>query len=265
MQFLPILIFNLFGFELIASAGDEIKNPSRNLPKAMVIATIVIGALYIFATFGMLVALPPDAISLDQGLLDVLQRGFASLPFGNVAVAIIAVGILLTLLSTMVTWTSGLNRLTQEAAETGDMPAAFGWSPAHLGTPIGANIATGILGTFLLFLVPTSSAVEDIFWELVSLCSLIFLVPYSMIFLAFLRLRYTHPDHHRPFRVPGGQIGAIIASVLVLIVIVQAMVLFVYAPGSDLSITHTVQILIGFSLMLLVGEIIQRISPVPEA
>ncbi len=258
LQFLPILVFSLFGFELIASAGDEIKDPGRQLPRAMILSGLIVGALYVFATFGMLAVLPADGIVLDRGLVDVLRFGFGDSRAGLTAVGILGSAIIFTLLTTMVTWTMGLNRLVQEAAQSGDMPQLFALRHPRHSAPIGANIASGVVGTLVLMALPSSSTVEELFWSMVSLCSVVFLVPYSMIFLAFLRLRALEPDRLRPFSVPGGAAGAWVAAGLSLFFVVQAIVLFIHVPGTPVNWAHSGPVLAGFVAVLLAGELVLR-------
>ena len=70
MKFLPVIIYGMLGFELVSAAGDEIRNPRRNVPWAILTSGIVVLALYFFSTAGILVALPADELREqvnDQG------------------------------------------------------------------------------------------------------------------------------------------------------------------------------------------------------
>jgi len=255
LAFLPILVFNLFGFELIAGAGEEIENPARRLPKAMILSGLIVGVLYIFSTFGVLVVLPSHSIVLEQGIVDTLAKGFGESALGAFGVAVVGWSVVLTLLSTMVTWTIGLNRLTHEAALAGDLPRLLAKSSRRSGAPVGANIASGALGTVMLVVfLPGSDAVQQLFWNLVSLCSVVFLIPYTMMFLAFLCLRRADPGRHRPYRVPGGRLGAFIATGLAVGFVVQAMVLFVHVPGQPFNGSHTIPVLAGIAAVLVLAE-----------
>ncbi len=258
LQFLPVLVYNLFGFELIASAGGEIRDPARQLPRAMILSSLIVGLLYLFATFGMLAALPAGNIILDEGLIATLRAGFGVGPGGEAAVLAIGLALVFTLLTTMVTWMIGLNRLVQEAALSGDLPALFAYSNPRHGTPIGANICSGVVATVVLLALPASPTVEALFWNLVSLCSVVFLVPYGVMFLAFLKLRAAQPDQPRPFRVPGGKFGAYAAAGLSLLFVVQAAVLFTHVPGEPVNWPHTGVILVGLLFVLIAGELIRR-------
>ena len=74
LQFFPVIIFSLVGFDLVCCAGDEMNNPRKDLPVSLLFAGIIITGLYLFAVFGLLVALPVEEIGLISGLLTTLER-----------------------------------------------------------------------------------------------------------------------------------------------------------------------------------------------
>jgi len=71
--------------------------------------------------------------------------------------------------------------------------------------------------------------------------------------LAFLRLRLTDVDTTRPYRVPGGRVGAWATTVLVFGFVVAAVVLFVWTPGAAVDTTFVAQMVGGLLLVLGIG------------
>ena len=57
-HFLPVIVYNFLGFELMSSAGGEMKNPSKDIPTAIIISGLLISVFYILGTIGMLMAIP---------------------------------------------------------------------------------------------------------------------------------------------------------------------------------------------------------------
>lgn len=256
IAFLPIIVFNLMGFELICAAGDEIKDPARNIPRAIVASVLMIGGLYIFATFGLLAALPSDEIVLDTGIIEALSVVFAETPGGEFIVRLLGAAVIVTLVTNMITWALGANRMMREAALEGQVPSLFGVSTPRLDTPVAANaVMTAASCVILLIYYWMATTVEDLFWTLLAFSSLIFFLPYLLMFAGFLKLRASAPDRPRPFRVWGGAVGSWIAASLCIAFILQAMVLFVHAPGSAFDWTYTSSILAGCAAAILVGEI----------
>ncbi|MCY4329251.1 MAG: amino acid permease, partial [Endozoicomonadaceae bacterium] len=52
MRFLPMIIFNLLGFEVITSVAGNMQNPGRQIPKAIIIGGILIAFFYVVSTVG---------------------------------------------------------------------------------------------------------------------------------------------------------------------------------------------------------------------
>jgi amino acid transporter len=255
LAFLPVIVYNFMGFELMSGAAEEMRDPQRDVPVAIVVSGVLISAFYLLATLGILIALPVDQIGLISGLLDALHKLFDGFIGGKAFVTVLGIAALFTFLANMVTWTLGANRSAAEAANRGDLPAVFGRLHAAHGTPANAAIITGVVSTVVIIAYGLIAAsAEDLFWTLYSFSSIVFLLPYLLMFAAFVSLRRTDAERTRPYRVPGGPVAAWALGTLCSIFIIQAVVLFVWAPGQELFTTKTAAIGVGVLLTLVVGE-----------
>ncbi len=72
--FWSTIAFSLSGLESASMMGDEIRDPRRNIPRALLIAGVLITVLYISATVAMLVALPQAQILSLQGFMLSIQQ-----------------------------------------------------------------------------------------------------------------------------------------------------------------------------------------------
>jgi amino acid transporter len=267
LAFLPVIVYNFMGFELMSGASEEMKNPQRNVPLAIVVSGVLIAAFYLLATIGILIALPVEDIGLIEGLLDSLHRLFDGFPGGSTLVTILGIGALFTFLANMVTWTMGANRSAAEAANRGDLPKVFGRLHAEHGTPANAAVITGGVSTVVIigygFL---AGSAEDLFWTLYSFSSIVFLLPYLLMFAAFVSLRRSDALRPRPYRVPGGSGLAWTFAILCSIFIIQAIILFVWVPGEEHLTGKTYSILGGVALTLVLGEwLIARAQHAPQS
>jgi amino acid transporter len=86
--------------------------------------------------------------------------------------------------------------------------------------------------------------------------SIIFLLPYLALFPAILKLRYSDADAKRPYKVPGGNIVVWIMSIVSLILILQAIVFFIWVPGGPVDWAYATPVLIGVVVTIVIGEII---------
>jgi amino acid transporter len=257
LAFLPVIIYNFLGFELMSGASGEMKNPGKDVPRAIIIAGALISVFYLLGTIGILMALPMDQLGLISGIIDTLKILLGSTGVGGVIVVILGFATLYSFLANMVTWTMGANRTAAEAAKENELPAVFGREhPVHK-TPVGAFIITGIVSTVVMVIYGfMAGSASDLFWTLFAFSSIVFLMPYLMLFPAFLKLRKIDPDIERPYRVPGGRVFGIIMAVICEIFIFLAALFFVYVPGQEMDWSYAGPIIIGVIITLAVGEIL---------
>ncbi len=237
LSFLPIIIYSYMGFELMNSAGGAIRNPKRDVPKMIVLAGGAILAVYMFATFGVLAAIDVKDVSFVTGITDALKLMVDQVFGGASWLFYIAVVMLLfTFFGNMVTWSIGANQTIGATGLDETAPGVFGHVNKRFGTPDYAFVLLGVIATAITVLAyvldPTQSSV---FWTLFALSSIVFLIPYLLMFPALLVLRHKYPDQPRPYVVPGGKVGAWIATILCEAGIVLTLVLFFYFPAEGVS------------------------------
>jgi glutamate:GABA antiporter len=232
LAYLPALLYSTFGFELMSSAGGEMKNPKRDVPTVIFWSGALIAILYSFAAGGILFAVPIEKLSIVTGTWDALavlgkEWGRA----GDTVVFLLGLGFLYACVANVVTWSLGANRVAAVAAEEGMLPAALGRLHPRFKTPYVAFATMGVVSTVLLIGGALfSSSQSNIFWMAFRLTALCLLLCYLLVFPAFLVLRTRRPDHPRPYRVPGGHGTATVAAWACTLYIFGACVIF-FAPS----------------------------------
>lgn len=262
LAFLPVIVYNFMGFELMSGAGEEMENPARDVPKAIITSGIFIAAFYLLGTIGILISLPMDDIGLISGIMDTFTKLFGDSAMGPAIVMILGIMALYTFVANMVTWTMGANRSAAQAANEGHLDPIFAKLSASHKTPANAAIVTGLVTTVVIIVYGLMAAdAEDLFWTLFAFSSVVFLICYLFMFAAFLRLRAIDGDRPRAYRVPGGAAGAWILTLLCIAFIVQAIVFFIYTPG-EFDIKYAGTIIAGVIVAVIVGELlISRAKP----
>ena len=257
LAFIPVIVYGCLGVELISAESEEIRNPRRSIPLAMLIAGLTTAGLYIFGTAGVLAAVPAEDIDMIDILATTLKELFGGSALGDGFAMVIGGLVLFTLFSTMVTWTLGGNRAVAEAGIEKEMPAVFSWLHAEHQAPIGAAVLTGVISSVILLLYGLMAAnAEELFWTLFSFSAIIFLMPYIGMHFAFIKLRLTDGDHPRPFKVPGGNTVGLMMSLSCIAVLGMAILLFFWIPGEPLDLSLLAQVGGGVLLTLVIGEIL---------
>jgi amino acid transporter len=259
LAFIPVIVYGCLGVELICSESKRIKNPSGNVPKAMIIAGLLTGGLYIFATLGVLAAVPLEDIEITEILATTLSELFGGSVIGHAFALIIGGMTLFTFFSTIVAWTIGGNRAVAEAGQEKEMPAVFGITNKRTDAPKGAAIMTGMVSTVTLLLYGCmANSAEELFWTLFSFSAIIFLMPYIAMHCAFLKLRTINTTVNRPFKVPGGQNIGTLFALICISTLALAILLFFWVPGEPLDMTLLAQVGSGVLFTLVFGELLIR-------
>jgi amino acid transporter len=237
LSFLPIIIYSYMGFELMSSAGGAIKNPKRDVPKMIILAGAAILIVYTFATFGILASVKASDVSIVTGIVDALKVSFNELLHGfNWLFDIVVVALLFTFFGNMVTWSIGANQTISATGLDDTAPGIFGHVNKRFGTPDYAFILMGLIATGITVLAYALDPNQaSVFWTLFALSSIVFLIPYLLMFPALLVLRRKFPDQPRPYVVPGGKAGAWIVTILCETGILLTLFLFFYFPVEGTS------------------------------
>ena len=266
LQFFPVIIFSLVGFDLICCAGDEIENPQKDLPVSLLFAGVIITVLYLFAVFGILVALPVEDIGLVSGLLSTLERMLAPFPGSDTLLIVLGLLIMFSFVANMVTWSIGSNRAAAEAAHQNEMPAVFGIEHPAYGTPLGASVLSGAVASvaILLYGLMADSA-DGLYWSLFSFANLVFLLPYLLLFPAYLVLKARQQTVCNGWQISENIWITRVITFLPLLFTAQAVVFFVFPPGA-IDILHTFSTLLGLLVVIGIGEWMcrQNVLPVEE-
>ena len=126
----------------------------------------------------------------------------------------------------------------------GDPPPVFKKMSAKRRTPVGSCrihrfVSATITLVYGVLLSLTNGDIDALFLEpCLAFSSIVFLPPYVAMSLAFLRLRAQDPDAHRPYRVPGGVVGAWTSVPLVVVLLIAAVFFFV-EPVAEFDATTT--------------------------
>lgn len=258
LSYISVIIFNMLGFEVVCTFSDDMTNPKKQIPQAIVIGGLVIAAIYLLGGFGIGAGIPVSEISADSGLIDavMLMTGKE----GGIFIGAVALLFMVTLFGNMISWSMGVNSTAAYAAENGDMPKIFTKRWAKNDMPIGSALMNGIVATVIVLLGVVMQIVapeSELFWSFFALNLVLFLMSYLPVFPAFLKLRKTDPDTERPFRVPGGKTMNKLFVVIPMILIVVAII-FTAVPMSfdSETLAATLPITIGAIICIILGEVL---------
>lgn len=258
-KFLPVIIYLMIGFELVSSMGEELENPPKQIPRALLTSGISIWLCYFLATLGILLALSLSKLKLIEGLVETFKAIFGRTGAGEVAVYALGIAALYTFFSNMTTWTMGANRAAAEAAKDGELPALLGREHPVRRTPVAAFAISGAISSAILLITAIFIHTQDsLFFAIFASSSVIFLMPYLLMFPSVAVLRSKDPERPRPFRVPGGMKVLIPIVIVTTAIIAGGILLFVWPeiPHRPAEWSYTGPLLGIVVAALAVGEVI---------
>ena len=258
LSYISVIIFNMLGFEVVCTFSEDMRDPKKQIPQAIVIGGLAIAAIYLIGGLGIGAAIPTSEISVDSGLIDavMLMSGTET----GLFISLVALLFLVTLFGNMISWSMGVNSTAAYAADNGDMPKFFTkrWSKNEM--PIGSALMNGIVasGVVLLGVVVNIVAPDSqLFWSFFALNLVLLLMSYIPIFPAFLKLRKSDPDAERPVKVPGGPIMLKIMAYVPIALIIISIFFTAFPLSFDAATLSTVlPITIGAIISVILGEIL---------
>jgi amino acid transporter len=214
----PVLLFNYVGFELQNGAAEEMEDPQKDVPLSVLRSGILGVLLYVIPIGGIILVLPTEDVTGIGGFIDAVTKTFSV--YGGathtllVLMTICFVG---TLVTSGAVWMIGSDRIQAVAAYDGAFFPWFGVFNRRFGTPVRVNVMSGIVSTIFCFsaIAFFDSGENATFQIVLDIAISTTLISYIWIFLAALRLRYTHPEVERPYRVPLGVAGMWVGALLI--------------------------------------------------
>jgi amino acid transporter len=201
------IVFAYLGFEQADQLAGEIKNPQRNLPRAIIFAILLATVIYILLQVVFIGALQPSALSHGWAALksnSALELGPLAFVAGAAGLGwwatILRIDAFISPSGTGLIYQTSTSRIGYGLARNRYFPPFFGWVDKR-GIPWFSLILAFVFG--LVFLLPFPS------WSaLVNLVTSASVLMYAGAPLSLGALRKQVPDAPRPYRVAGAAVLA---------------------------------------------------------
>ncbi len=247
LMYLPVVIYCCCGMEVIATNSHEMRDPKKDLPRAVLLVVAITMIGNILASWSLLRVVPLDDIDLVTGIATMASTVFDSPFFFN----LIVITLLISVAVQMVVWALGGARGGAEAGKGGELPAVFGLETKGSGMPYGGLVISGIISTVILIVYGfMAESASDLFWTLFAFSSVLFFMPYAIMFPAYIKLKNTDHETERPVVAPAGKFFSVICEIIIFVVIV----LFIHVPGEPFDASYSMPIIIGLIITLVFGE-----------
>ncbi len=211
------------GYEIIAQSGEEVKDPVKNIPKAIFISLLIVVPIYILVAFIALGVVNPGTMTPWAFL--AAKKEIAMVEAArNISVwggVVLLLGGLLSTISALNATIYSSSRVSFAMGRDHNLPPVFAQIHARFRTPSGALLVSSALIILMIILLP----IEDI----ASSADIMFLFLFIFVNVALIHIRHQRPHHLKGYKSPlfplFPLLGIITQSVLVVI-------MFSYSPKS---------------------------------
>lgn len=228
------------GYEIIVQTGEEVKNPKKNIPKAIFISLIVVVGIYILFTFSFLGGLDSQKLGTDvwkfigsNQELGIAKAADFIIPFGTILVLL---GGFVSTLSALNATTFSSSRVAFAMGRQFNLPQTFSSIHSTYRTPYFATIISGIIMSIMVVLLPLE--------QIALVASLMFLFLFMQVDFAAISIRRLYGSKlDYGFKIPFFPIIPIIG---ILTTIGLAIYMLIFNPLSWL--VAIIWIMIGFTV-----------------
>lgn len=221
------------GMEMNAIHVKDAKDPKRNYPIAILIASVITVALFVLGTLAISFIIPKHDINLTQSLLVTYDDYLRSFGLGSLA-PIMAAALFLGVLGGVTVWVSGPSAALGAVGRAGYLPPFF-QKTNRFGVTSHILLVQGLVVTFLAIMFVILPSVQAAYQILSQLTVTLYLIMYMLMFSAAIYLRHSQPKTKRDFRVPGGEAGMWIVGGIGLIGSLIAFILS-FVPPSQIQV-----------------------------
>ncbi|WP_435825417.1 amino acid permease [Mycobacterium simiae] len=197
------IFFSYIGLDAVSTAGDEVKDPQKTMPRALIAALATVVMVYVLVALAALGTQPWQEFAGQEnaGLATILDKvthhGWAS--------TILCAGAVISIFTVTLVTMYGQTRILFAMGRDGLLPARFASVNARTMTPVSNTVIVAIAAGTLAGLVP----LED----LADMVSIGTLTAFIVVAVGVIVLRVREPDLPRGFKVPGYPVTPVLSVI----------------------------------------------------
>ena len=195
------IFFSFIGLDAVSTAGDEVKDPQKTMPRALLAALFIVITFYVLVAVAAVGTQPWQEFEgqSEAGLAKILENVTGTPIWGT----ILALGAVISIFSVTLVTLYGQTRILFAMGRDGMLPHVFARVSPRTQTPVNNTIIVAIVVAILAAIVPLD--------YLIDVVSIGTLTAFIVVSLGVIILRYREPDLPRGFTVPGFPVTPILS------------------------------------------------------
>lgn len=232
VNFWPQIAFAFTGLELVSAMSEEIHNPRKTLPRAVLGSGVLIALIYIAGTVSVLVLINGANVDPKSGAFQAISLASGILKVG-------ALGVIAALLVTVGnaggvgSTVAGIARVPFVVGVDRYLPAAFGKIHPKWRTPYVSIAVQAVISGGILLLSQISETTVSAYQILVDAAVIVYFIPFLYMYAAVIKLAYRkdRETNEHAVLIPGGKLGVWLAGGLGFLVVLLSIALSLVPPG----------------------------------
>lgn len=238
-----LVFFAYIGFDIVATAAEETKNPQRDMPIGIFASLGICTVLYVAVSLVVTGMVKYTDIKVDAPLAEAFRS------VGRPAFAtVVSVGALIGLTTVMMVLMLGQSRVFFAMSRDRLLPKGFAKVSPRFGTPVRTTTLTGVVVAAISTFVPLS--------ELAELVNIGTLFAFVLVAVGVLVLRRSRPELKRAFRCPGVPVVPVLA-------VLTAVYLMLNLPAAT-WIRFVIWMAVGLVVYFTYGARSSRLATEPD-
>jgi basic amino acid/polyamine antiporter, APA family len=187
------IFFTFIGLDTVSTAGDEVRNPQKTMPRALIAALVIVTSVYVLVALSALGTQPWQnfAAQQDAGLATILDN----VTHGRWASTILCAGAVISIFTVTLVTMYGQTRILFAMGRDGLLPSRFATVSTRTMTPVTNTLIVAVVAAILAAFIPLD--------KLADMVSIGTLTAFIVVSIGVIVLRVREPDLPRAFKVPG--------------------------------------------------------------
>ncbi len=250
VNFWSQIAFAFAGLELVSAMSDEVRDPRRTFPRAILGSGVLIALIYIAATFAVLAIVPADVVDPKSGVFQAISIGSTALRVALVGVAaavLVSIGNAGGVGSTV----AGVARVPFVVGIDHYLPEAFGKMHPRWKTPYIAILVQAGISAIIMLAAQFNETAKNAYQILVDAAIILYFIPFVYMFAAAIKLSYRRDRaaHKDSVLIPGGRFGVWVVGGSGLLCVLLGIGLSFIPPGESTN-------KLGFEIKLIAGTVV---------
>jgi APA family basic amino acid/polyamine antiporter len=240
------VFFSYIGFDAASTAGEEARNPKRDLPRAILLSMVIVTSIYVLVAVAAIGARPWEWFGGTEAALVQILEETTHQPW---IALVFSIGAVLAIASIVLTVLYGQTRILLSMSRDGLVPGVFGRISPRTGTPVAGTLIVGTAVALTAGLVPLGALADA--------TSIGTLFAFALVNVAVIYLRRNRPELKRSFRVPLYPITPVLGTLMCAYLMANL--------GADTWVVFGGWMLVGIALYFGYGRRNSKVAALSEA